>query len=162
MRTKIPSDVLETCVAEYDGQTNTVPVLATKYGLNKEALYQALWRRKISHRPSATYFTRRYKDWFYNAKTRAKKLGLAWDLSFEDVVVPETCPLLGIPIRFSTRKEDSIDHSPSIDRLDNTKGYTKDNVWVISWRANKIKNDATISELKLLTANLERKLRGNT
>lgn len=37
--------------------------------------------------------------------------------------------------------------SPQLDRIDNTKGYTKDNVVVVSKRANTIKNDATVQEL---------------
>ena len=37
--------------------------------------------------------------------------------------------------------------SPSIDRIDSTKGYTKDNIQIISWRANRIKNDSTPEEL---------------
>jgi hypothetical protein len=38
--------------------------------------------------------------------------------------------------------------SPSIDRKDNTKGYTKDNVWVISQLANQMKSNATPEQLR--------------
>ncbi len=48
--------------------------------------------------------------------------------------------------------------SPSLDRIDSTKGYTKGNIWVISNRANTLKNDATLSELKLLVERLENAL----
>jgi len=47
-------------------------------------------------------------------------------------------------------------HSPSIDRKDSKKGYTPDNIWVISNRANTLKNDATIQELELLVENLKK------
>lgn len=40
------------------------------------------------------------------------------------------------------------ENSPSIDRLDNTKGYVKGNINIISWRANRIKSDATLDELE--------------
>ena len=85
------------------------------------------------------------------AKYRAKQKGLDFNITKEDIVIPDTCPLLGIPME-----------SPSLDRIDSTKGYTKGNVWVISNRANTLKNDATLSELKLLVERLEKVLpRGN-
>jgi predicted RND superfamily exporter protein len=52
--------------------------------------------------------------------------------------------------------EGDREYTPSLDRIDSKKGYTPDNVWVISHRANQIKNDATIEELKLITENLEK------
>ncbi|HWH74938.1 MAG TPA: hypothetical protein VNV16_11820, partial [Methylibium sp.] len=44
--------------------------------------------------------------------------------------------------------------------IDSRRGYTTDNVWVICWRANQIKNDATLDELKRLVAALEQKAAG--
>jgi hypothetical protein len=41
------------------------------------------------------------------------------------------------------------------DRKDNARGYVKDNVRVISWRANRLKSDATLEELRLLVRDLE-------
>ncbi len=46
--------------------------------------------------------------------------------------------------------------TPSLDRIDSSLGYVKGNVWVISWRANHIKTDASLEELKQLVAGLER------
>lgn len=48
------------------------------------------------------------------------------------------------------------EHSPSIDRIDPTKGYIKGNIAVISWRANMLKNNMTVEEARLLLAYLER------
>ena len=75
------------------------------------------------------------------AKNRAKRLGLDFDLELSDIVIPEVCPLLGIPLI----KGDGVIHdgSPSLDRKRASGGYTKDNVWVISKLANTIKNNAT-------------------
>lgn len=40
------------------------------------------------------------------------------------------------------------DNSPSIDRIDNLKGYTKENIKIISHRANAIKRDASVEEVE--------------
>jgi hypothetical protein len=89
---------------------------------------------------------------FLNARERSKKKNLEFSITKEDIVIPERCPLLGI--KLDAEVKDRI-HSPSLDRKDPTKGYIKGNVWVISNRANTLKNDATLQELKTLVENLE-------
>lgn len=64
------------------------------------------------------------------------------------------CPVFGYS--FTTNCK-SADTSPSLDRIDSSLGYVEGNVWVISTRANRIKSDATLEELKLLVAALEAK-----
>jgi len=83
-----------------------------------------------------------------NAKARAKRKGIEFSLTKDDIHIPDRCPILGIPLR---RGGNFLGNSPSLDRVDNTKGYTPDNIVVVSLRANKIKNDATLEELKLIT-----------
>lgn len=85
------------------------------------------------------------------ARERAKMYGRECTIKLLDIVVPEVCPLLGIPIFVGTRQVKN--NSPTIDRKDSTKGYVPGNVWVISWRANRIKSDATLDEIKLLAKN---------
>lgn len=88
------------------------------------------------------------------AKQRAKEKGLEFDLTIEDIIIPERCPALGITLKPSvgegSKSLTKLETSPSIDRIDNAKGYTKDNICVISLRANNIKKNATMSELKLI------------
>lgn len=81
-------------------------------------------------------------------KSRAKKKRLPFDLTVEDFTIPDTCPVLGIPL--SMQRGYKTDNSPSLDRLVPAKGYTKGNVFVISDRANRIKSDATAEELRLV------------
>lgn len=79
-------------------------------------------------------------------RRRAYSKGIGYDMTRDDLTIPTMCPILNIPlIRTEGTRSDS---SPSYDRIDNTKGYTKDNVRVISWRANRLKSDATIEELE--------------
>lgn len=81
------------------------------------------------------------------AKRRAEKQGLEFNLDPEDIVIPERCPVLGIPIRPLSK---SKNNRATLDKKDPGKGYTKGNVFVISGRANLLKNDATIDELKAI------------
>jgi hypothetical protein len=89
-----------------------------------------------------------------NAKNRAKKLGVEFNLVREDVVIPDICPVLGLKIEKSAKGFDPC--SPSLDRFDGKKGYTKCNVRVISNRANILKRDGTLDEFKQLVAYMER------
>ncbi len=79
-----------------------------------------------------------------SAKRRASKLNLDFNLELTDIVIPKLCPLLGVPI---IKQPGEYDFAPSLDRIDNTEGYTKDNIWIISFKANRMKNTATLSEL---------------
>lgn len=83
-----------------------------------------------------------------NSKQRAKVAGLEHTLTIDDIVIPDFCPVLGIKLETGNRKEHH--NAPSIDRIDNEKGYTKDNILVVSTRANLIKKDATIDELIMI------------
>lgn len=81
------------------------------------------------------------------ARANAKEAGREITIVESDIVVPEYCPVLGIKLdRHATRK--TRDWAPSVDRIDNTKGYISNNIVVVSLRANRIKNDSTIEELE--------------
>ena len=85
-----------------------------------------------------------------SAKGRAKKRQIEFKLSIEDVVVPDICPILGIPIRkqWGGIKQTNLERSnqPSLDRIDSNKGYIKGNVVVISYRANILKGGYSSKE----------------
>ena len=94
---------------------------------------------------------------YRTAKERAKKYGLEFSIDVADIVIPSNCPVLGIPlIPFSGK---FAHNSPSIDRVDNDKGYVKGNILVVSFRANSLKKDATVDELQKLS-NFYSKLKG--
>lgn len=82
---------------------------------------------------------------FYTRRKQAQIKGIEWSLKPNELIWPEICPILGLTLDYTIgngRKE----NSPSLDRIDCTKGYTADNVRIISWRANRIKNDGTAEE----------------
>ena len=78
-------------------------------------------------------------------RMRAKIKGLAFALRPQDITIPSTCPVLGIPLRVAKAVAD--DNSPELDRIDNKRGYVSGNVIVVSRKVNRIKNDATLEEL---------------
>ena len=100
------------------------------------------------------------RDRFLKMRGKAKQRHIEFAIEFEDLVWPEFCPVLGIKLDYSTGNKQGKpqEASPSIDRLDNNLGYLPGNVEVISFRANSIKRDATLEELKQLVAWLETNL----
>jgi len=98
-----------------------------------------------------------------HARRRAKNKNIPFDIDLDYIrsMVGENaerashCPVLGTLLDWSLQRGNGgnpVPNSPSLDRIDPSKGYVKGNVWVISYRANAIKNDATHEELKRVTA----------
>jgi hypothetical protein len=112
---------------------------------NKENRKRNGWRwnqtRKEKHKNNPLIMMCR------QAKIRAKKKKLDFDLNPSDLVLPPVCPVLGIPL-YVSESGNASNNSPTLDRINNLKGYTKDNVIIVSFRANTIKNFASIDELK--------------
>jgi len=77
---------------------------------------------------------------FEGARKRALERDIGFNITLEDLEFPDTCPVLGIQLEHGNKDWKT---SPSIDRIDNSKGYVKGNVIVVSSLANSIKNCAT-------------------
>lgn len=105
-------------------------------------------QRRESHRRNYIH------NMIHRAKQRAKKYGYSFNLEDSDIIIPEKCPLLEVPFVLGERGK--YEYTPTIDRIDNNKGYTKDNVWVISKKANSMKNSASFKELKVFCKNVLR------
>lgn len=82
------------------------------------------------------------------AKTRAKQQGLPFDITLEDIVIPDTCPVLGIPLEIGNSR--LLDGSPTLDKFIPELGYVPGNINVISNKANRMKTDASADEVSLL------------
>ena len=79
------------------------------------------------------------------ARARARKTGLPFNLTHEDIVIPTHCPVLGIKFERGERTQDNL---ATLDRIVSYKGYVKGNVRVISYKANAIKRNASIEEVE--------------
>jgi len=86
-------------------------------------------------------------------------LGVPFDLLLEDIVIPESCPILGIPLVRAVGL--MTDNSPSVDRIIPDLGYVKGNIAIISNRANRIKTNATASEIRAVADWLDRACAGS-
>jgi hypothetical protein len=90
------------------------------------------------------------REIYNRLKQSAKKRKIEFDITLSDlnnISFPITCPVLDIPLRWNRGepKEDSY----SFDRIDSLKGYTIDNLQIISYKANRAKNNLTEEEIKL-------------
>lgn len=77
-------------------------------------------------------------------RIRAVRQGIPFDLTEADIVIPEYCPVLGMPLAVGTWGK--TEASPSLDRFVPSLGYVRGNVAVISNRANRLKSDGTLDE----------------
>lgn len=111
--------------------------------------YNKRWREENrSHQ-------RLYNLW-NNCRYRAQKGGFECTIKISDIVIPNKCPILGIEIVQGF--ESGRDNSPSVDRIELDKGYTPENIQVISNLANRMKNNATLEQIVLLGKWAERRL----
>lgn len=81
-----------------------------------------------------------------SCRQRASQKGFEFTIEKEDIVIPEYCPYLKVPIT-NTIGEGKVLTNPSVDRIDNDKGYIKGNIEVISLMANIMKQNATRQQL---------------
>ena len=95
-------------------------------------------------------------EWYMwsNAKNRAKKMGLPFNIEPKHVKIPNICPVLGISMAIANGKPN--DNSPSLDKIKPALGYVVGNTCVVSYRCNRIKSNATVEELEGIISCLEK------
>ena len=107
---------------------------------NAAYMREYMWRRSQSEPDRAMWL---------RAKNRAAVRGIPFSLNQKDVIIPASCPVLGIPLRIGRSRSP---YSPSLDRIDPNAGYVPGNVRVISDRANRLKSDRNIDRLRARAA----------
>jgi hypothetical protein len=85
------------------------------------------------------------------ANKRAKKIGVECTITIDHIMVPPICPVLGVPMAVG-----GGDFAPSLDRIDNNRGYVPGNVIVVSMLVNKIKINATPAQIMAVAKFYER------
>lgn len=125
---------------------------SNKHGMStycKECHYTASHNSPNRKAVASVYYNKRKLDnpqlfMWKQARHRAQ-----WDydnmeftIHVEDIKIPEKCPYMQRPFVPLDK-----DMGYSLDRIDSNRGYTKDNIQVISAIANKMKNNATEEQL---------------
>lgn len=108
--------------------------------------YTAAWRdRNLNVR---ILNNARARALVYDARKSSKGRGLECSIQIEDILIPTECPCCGVFLRGGKGK--SQECSPSLDRIDNSKGYIRGNVAIICWGCNKRKRDSSVAQLEQL------------
>lgn len=115
--------------------------------------YNRKWREKNIERlriqkaayDAAHNFERKDEKVLSGIRERARKKGLAFNLTLENVSKYSVCPVFGFELVRGEGKPQF--NSPSVDRVDSSRGYTKDNVQILSQLANTMKQNATPEQL---------------
>ena len=128
----------KTCIREYN-----------------KTYHQSSSYKQIKKRSDKKYRQDIARQLHKSARQRAKKKNRVFDLLIEDIKIPEYCPILGLKLEISNDRFSA--NSYSLDRIDSKKGYTKDNIHVISYRANEVKKDANLQEIKKIIEWLEKR-----
>jgi hypothetical protein len=100
----------------------------------KKAAWRRVWNTKNIERTMLTA-----------ARKRAKLKNLQFSIDLNDITIPAVCPVLGIKLQRTA--VDRSASTPSLERIKPELGYVKGNVLVVSWRANRLKSDASVEEL---------------
>jgi len=96
------------------------------------------------------------QDMLKGARERARKNNLEWDLTVAHLreIMTDTCPILGVKFKLNkknlkwNKEGNDWRTSPSLDRIVPDKGYTKDNIIIVSLMANSIKNQASPDQIQ--------------
>ena len=128
---------------------------------------QAAWQTQNPEKTAAIY-----RQWYvgrdvvkrllHNAERRARTCNFDFDIDETDLLpLPTHCPVLGIELDYGAgvgtnpRDPDKGKYA-SLDRKDNTLGYVKGNVFVISWKANQLKSNGTADEHEAIASWMKR------
>ena len=149
------------CGVEKQSRKRDVGKLCKPCNMAKVAKEFSHLRTKTSKMSSSEYCKRhrdKYKEddryrlnrLLQQARTRSRKKGIICDITIDDLVSlfpkDKKCPVLGIDLFWGAGTERF--NSPSIDRIDPKGNYTKDNIMIISWRANEIKKNCNAEEIQ--------------
>lgn len=126
-------------------------------------------RQKLYRKDNLAKYAELQREWrsnnprdvmVINARVRAKKKGYPCTITVADLEWPTHCPILGLELDYSTtptgqRKNAKRDAFPTLDKRDPALGYVPGNVFVISYKANRLKSDTTLDQMRVLLRYVE-------
>lgn len=134
-----PSDLRKKCYQSWYNKTQRDP--------EAEKLRQAMYRRKKFARAMCS-----------RIKNQARKAGLVFTLTpswFQTQLNTGVCAATGIPFVLPTYTPGARGKrsawTPSVDRIDNTKGYTQKNCQLVVWMYNLAKSDYSEKDVARLS-----------
>lgn len=143
-------------------ESKTLDEIGKHYGVSRQRIYQVFTKYGIStlSRKRKNFLREKHPKYYWlNKILNSKGVNKVDRLNIlENLEIPDFCPILGLELNYNgtgmigwTRQ----DNSPSIDRIDSRGEYELNNIQIISWRANRIKNDSTPEELRKLADYME-------
>lgn len=130
---------------------STLDQIGRKLGVSKQRIYQLCTKYGIEtpeRRRKGYWDNKNEKEmWLWKILSNKVPNLIERDFLFDELwkTFPEKCPILDLLLDFSEKGKRN-DNSPSIDKIIPEKGYVSGNVAIISWRANRIKNDGNANE----------------
>ena len=100
---------------------------------------------------------------FRQRKNQSIKKGIPFTVELNDIEQPEYCPILGIKLNYAWGGKNGHLRDPAkatLDKVVPELGYIPGNVFIISWRANKLKSDMKIEELEKILTYMKEKING--
>lgn len=93
------------------------------------------------------------------AKHRAKIKNLPFEITVDDILIPDFCPILKIKLQRGEGK--ATNNSPSLDKIIPELGYVVGNIQVISKLANSMKTNASVDQLVMFSEWVLNNFKGN-
>ena len=88
----------------------------------------------------------------YRTYNSSHKEGYNFNLTIDDIVIPEYCPYLNIKLT-TDPKDNKEPNYATVDRIESCKGYIKGNVQVVSRKANMMKSLASQEQILQFSIN---------
>ncbi|HMO34022.1 MAG TPA: hypothetical protein PKE63_02920 [Lacibacter sp.] len=133
-------------------------LVAYNWGISEQCpncWLKTMAQNNVLHNESQTIIGQLY----YSAKRRAKTSGIKFEIEIEDIKIPKYCPIFNVEL--DTRLGESSNrkprfNAPSLDRINSDLGYVKDNIIIMSYKANVLKKDGTSEEHLKIAAFMEK------
>lgn len=123
--------------------------------------------RKICGPKNATTHGLRHTKGYYlwtGAKRRAKQKGLDFNITIEFVIGlfenTKVCPICKKQLKCGKDSRPALS-SPTLDRLIPEKGYTSNNVYILCYRCNRLKDNGTSLEHRRIADWIDEKIHFN-